>query len=425
VSSTLAQFDRDVTLVELLRAVPRAKLESALAGILGHAWRLVDASGTVILGTDIITVADAIAIPLRIDIETIGRLQATDVARNRLEAAAALLEMILTSSYRYQMAADLHLEAVNADYEALQKKHVALQDSEARYRQLSEQLDQRVKEQVEVIDRAQRLLYQAEKMASIGTLSAGMAHEINNPIGFIRSNLTTASAYIDKVQKALDAFRAGDMNFAGSLWRTLDMDFVLEDFPGLLAESTSGADRIARIVANLKAYASIDSISAIGAVNVNDAVHAAVGIVTDQLPVNVAIELDLQPLPDVVCDQSRLNQVLFALIQNARQAISQDGGAIRIASRAAGDEIRVAVSDNGCGIKYELIGRIFDPFFTTHDVGKGMGLGLTVSRDIVAAYGGRIEVETVVAEGSTFTVYLPVEQGAKGAGDTGLAGGAA
>jgi signal transduction histidine kinase len=419
-SSTLALFDRDVTLAELLRAVPRAKLETALTSTIGTGWRIVDADGAAILGADVNTTAatvaiPAVAIPLRIDIEPIGRLLASDVARERVEAAAAWLEMVLASSYRYQMAADLHLEAVNADYEALQRQHAALQESEARYRELSGQLDQRVKEQVAVIERAQRQLYQAEKMASIGSLSAGMAHEINNPIGFIRSNLTTASTYIDKMQNTLDVFHSGDLNGADALWRKLDIDFVLEDFPGLLAESIAGADRIARIVANLKAYASIDSISAVGAVSLNDSVHAAVGIVGDQLPENVTIETDLQPLPDIICDQSRMNQVLFSLIQNARQAIGRDGGAIRVASRATRDEIRISVSDNGYGIKQEIISRIFDPFFTTHDVGKGMGLGLTVSRDIVNAHRGHIEVETAVAVGSTFTVCLPIAHKAESA----------
>ncbi|MEN3296148.1 MAG: two-component system, NtrC family, sensor kinase [Burkholderiales bacterium] len=410
-SSSLAQFDRDVTLAELLRAVPRKKLETALNGTIGHGWRVVDGDGTAILGSNPTSGAAAIAIPLRIDIEVIGRLQASDVPRERIEAAATWLEMVLASAYRYQMAADLHLEAVNADYEALQRKHAALQESEERYRELAEKLDQRVKEQVDVIERAQRQLYQAEKMASIGSLSAGMAHEINNPIGFIRSNLATASIYIDKMQKTLDAFHSGDLNGANAAWHKLDIDFVLEDFPGLLAESITGADRIARIVANLKAYANIDSASAVGAVNLNDAVHAAVGIAGDQLPGNITLAIDLQPLPDIVCDQSRMNQVLFALIQNARQAIGGEGGQIRIASRATADEIRIAVSDNGCGIKHHILTRIFDPFFTTHDVGKGMGLGLTVSRDIVSAHRGRIDVETTVAVGSTFTVCLPYTGG--------------
>jgi signal transduction histidine kinase len=413
-SRGLAQFDRDITLSELLRAVPRAKLESALANTIGNDWRVIDADGAPVLGLNANATAAAVAIPLRVDIEVIGRLLASGVPRERVEAAAAWLEMVLASSYRYQMAADLHLEAVNADYEALQRQHAALQESEARYRELAGQLEQRVKAQVDLIERAQRQLYQAEKMASIGSLSAGMAHEINNPIGFIRSNLTTASDYVDKTLQALNTFRQGNANEADAVWRKLDIDFILDDFPGLLAESIAGADRIARIVANLKAYASIDSAAA-EAVDLNDAIRAVAAVVSDQLPDNVTLDMDLQPLPDIVCDRGCINQVLFSLMQNARQSLGPGGGLLRLASRTTRDEIRITVSDNGRGIKQEILNRIFDPFFTTHDVGQGMGLGLTVSRDIVNAHHGRIEVETTVGAGSAFTVCLPLTNGAEGA----------
>lgn len=404
----LESFDRDISLAELLRAVPRAKLENVLTRTMGDVWTIADADGTAIFDSGVNTDAARIAIPLRLDIEDIGRLTGPESRRAAAEAAAKWLEMVLASAHRYRMAADLHLEAVNADYAELQRKHAALQESEARYRELSAQLDQRVKAQVGVIERTQRQLYQAEKMASIGTLAAGMAHEINNPTGFIRSNLSTASIYIDKLRKTLQAYRQGDRATADALWQQLDIDFVLEDFSGLLAESVSGADRISRIVTNLKAYSNIDCASA-AAADLNEAVRAAVGVVADQLPQNVTLETDLQPLRLIGCDLSRMNQVLFALLQNARQALGTAGGCIRVASRMEGDEIRIAVSDNGCGIKGDVLSRIFDPFFTTHDVGKGMGLGLTVSRDIVNAHNGRIDVKTVVGAGSTFTVCLPAD----------------
>jgi signal transduction histidine kinase len=117
-------------------------------------------------------------------------------------------------------------------------------------------------------------------------------------------------------------------------------------------------------------------------------------------------------LPQIDCDQSRMNQVLFSLIQNAYHALGKQGGAIRIASRAADGEIRLDVRDNGSGIAPDILPRIFDPFFTTREVGKGMGLGLTVSRDIVAAHGGHIDVETEAGAGSMFSIRLPIAGGA-------------
>ncbi|MGE5622523.1 MAG: sensor histidine kinase, partial [Bacillota bacterium] len=230
-------------------------------------------------------------------------------------------------------------------------------------------------------------------------------HEINNPIGFVRSNLSTAAGYVQKMRDVLENFRQGDTAAAQALWRKLDIDFVLEDFPGLLEESVGGANRIARIVANLKAYASIDVADA-APVDLNELVRVVAGVIGDQLPADIQLEIDTQPLPLFVCDQGRINQVLFALMQNAQQEL-EGGGRIRISTQVAGGEIRIAVSDSGRGIAPDVMSRIFDPFFTTREVGKGMGLGLTVSRDIVMAHGGHIDVETKPGSGSTFTVCLP------------------
>lgn len=415
-SSPRKRFDSDVSLAELLRAVPRPRLEAALDATVGNAWRIVDADGTLICeskaiaGLSTTSVIVAVAVPLRVDIEVVGRLQAVEERREQAEAAAKWLEMVLASAHRYRMAADLHFETITADFEELQRQHAALQESEARYRELADELDQRVKAQVEVIERAQRQLYQTEKLASIGSLAAGMAHEINNPIGFIRSNLGTASAYVDKIGETLQAFRRADRQTADALWRRFDIDFLLEDFPVMLAESESGADRVARIVSNLKAYSNIDC-TAVNPVDINDAVRASASVIGDQLPDKIKLEMVLQTLPPVMCDLGRMNQVLFALLQNAVHAVENSGGTIRIASEVAGDEIRIAVSDNGCGMRDDILNRIFDPFFTTREVGRGMGLGLTVSRDIVSAHGGRIEVLTAAGTGSVFTICLPVNAG--------------
>ncbi|MET0963569.1 MAG: ATP-binding protein [Noviherbaspirillum sp.] len=410
-SACLERFDRDFTLPELLRGLPLAKLEAALAGPLGENWTMEDADGTPVMGPGTKPGSAVIDVPLRIDIEISGRLLACGPARGQVESCAAWLEIVLAGAYRYRMAADVHLEAVHADYEELQRKHAELQASEARYRKLAAQLEQRVKAQVEKIERTQRQLYQAEKMASVGSLAAGMAHEINNPIGFIRSNLVSACAYFDKMKRALEALTRGHGGPVDPVWQGFDLDFTLEDFPVLLAESITGADRIARIVADLKAYASVDCLSS-AKTDLNDAVRAAAAMLADQWPGKVSLEMDLAPLPQIDCDQSRMNQVLFSLIQNAYHALGNQGGAIRVASRAADGEICLDVRDNGSGIAPDILPRIFDPFFTTREVGKGMGLGLTVSRDIVAAHGGRIEVETEVGAGSMFSVRLPITGGA-------------
>lgn len=400
-------FDRDIPLANLLRGVSAPKLDAAMSKTVGQCWRILDADGEVVRQSASDMDADKCATPLHVDIEAIGHIEVPSMRRGHAEVAARWLEMVLAAAMRYQMAASLHLETVHADYEALQGKHAALQESEARYRALAAQLEQRVKDQVDTIERTQRQLYQSEKMAAVGSLAAGMAHEINNPMGFIRSNLATASKYVSTIEQMFQAYRKHELAEPSALWRQFDMDFLLEDFAGLLEESVNGADRVSRIVANLKAYASIDCTSGTP-VDLNAAVRAAADILHSQLPESVQLEMALQPLQLVSGDANRLNQVLFALLQNARFAVGDQDGLIRVSSRMVSDEVCIEVSDNGCGIPGDMVNRIFDPFFTTREVGKGMGLGLTVSRDILNAHGGRIEVASIPGEGSTFTVYLPV-----------------
>ena len=401
--SQFLHFDREVPLAQSLNIISLERLESALTKSIGNQWHIVDAEGSYVIGPAAKSIAttDMMAVPLRMDIEIVGQLRAQGASRMQLETACEWLEMVLAASSRYRMAADLHLEAIHSDFEELQQKHEALEESERLYRELSAQLHQRVQSQVAAIEEAQRQLYQAEKMASVGSLAAGMAHEINNPIGFIRSNLSTASRYVDLLVKAIK--NSGGTGGAGKI----DVDFILNDFPGLLAESISGTDRIAHIVANLKAFSNIDCMDD-GAIDLNEVIQTVAAVVGDQLPQSIVLSLELQPLDRIAGDRGRMSQMLFSLLQNAQQALAEKGGQILVSSKTIDAEIRIAVSDDGVGIKREILNRIFDPFFTTRDVGKGTGLGLTVSRDIALAHHGFIQVQSEEGRGSTFTVIFPL-----------------
>ncbi len=400
-----ANFDRIATLPELLRAVPRERLQAALDRTIGGRWRIVDADGETVWENGKPTSDPEIALQLTVGIDVVGRLVTSARQRQQAGLAVQWLDIVLASALRYQMAADLHLEAVHADYEALEAKHAALQASEDRYRILAEELERRVQAQVSVIEHAQRKLFQSAQMAAIGSLAAGMAHEINNPIGFIRSNLGTAASHLEQLATILVAFRRGDAAMAQADWARSDIDYVMADFGELLSESAAGADRIARIVSSLKAFACVDR--AVGPTDLNEAVRAASSLVREQLPDGISLNIDLQPLPLVPCDLARMNHALFALLQNAQQACEPGGGAIHISTAVAGDGIRIAVRDNGCGMAETVRGRVFEPFFTTRGVGGGMGMGLTVAHDIVRAHQGRIEVESAIGAGSTLTVCLP------------------
>ncbi len=398
-------FDRELTLDELLRPAERERLAAALAVLIGPAVRLSDTHGGEILACGDGGHGEPLA--LRGELEPVGFLSASAGAA-QLAAAAQLLQMILRANARFLMASELHLETVHEDYEELQRKHAALQASEARYRELAQQLEQRVADQVKTIEAAQRQLYQTEKLASVGQLAAGVAHEINNPIGFIASNLSTAQGYVRRLNAFAGRLRA-DTGAAElqQAWRNDDLDFVLQDFAALLDESSEGAARVARIVTDLKGFSRVDQVGAEEA-DINALIRQVCNVAAGQVRGRANITLQLGDLPRLRCNSAQLGQVFLNLLLNAVDAVAAPGE-IRFESDVAEGAIRVQVSDNGRGIAAELLPRIFDPFFTTKAVGSGTGLGLTVSNDIVKAHGGRIEVASAVGKGSTFTVWLPLK----------------
>lgn len=397
-------FDRELSLRELLGAFASERLSRHLAALLGG-FRLSDEKNQTVLESGSVA-ADAPTIDVMLDIEPVGRLQAA-VNIETLKAAADLVAILLQSQLRYHMASRLHEEQVSHDYQRLQKEHAALLKSELKYRTLAAELEARVQEQVETLKTAERQLYQAEKLASVGQLAAGVAHEINNPIGFIRSNLTSASAYVKDISGLRAAIASGDAKKIAGAWKAADMDFLLEDFQSLLQESIAGADRVARIVSDLKGFSSIDH-GKEERIDLNESVRTVCNVAGSRIQQKAQLVLELGELPALQCQPGHINDVLLAMLFNAAQAVGE-GGEIRISTAVEGGDICVRISDNGCGIAPENLSRIFDPFFTTREVGAGTGLGLTVCRDIVRAHGGRIKVESRVGAGTTFTIHLPLK----------------
>jgi len=402
-----AQFDRDLCIGDLLQGIDIGRLGRSLAALLGEDFRLTGTDGSVIAGRA--EAAPARRVPLQVELEPVAFLEA-DADEEALRAAAVIVQLLLRSSVRYHMASDLHLESVHADYEKLQKKHEALLESEARYRELAENLEQRVQEQVRTIQATQRQLYNAEKMASVGQLAAGVAHEINNPIGFVRSNLNSARAYVGRLSgfaRVLDG--AADAETIRHAWREEELDDVLQDFPELLDDSIGGADRIARIVADLKSFSNVDRAEE-EVVDINEVIRSVCNIVGPQIPHTARLELELGELPATRCRPGHLGQVFLNMLLNAAQAVAgRDGGEIRISTACEGGDIVARVSDNGTGIPDAELNRVFEPFYTTREVGSGTGLGLTVSQDIARAHGGSIEAASEPGAGAVFTVQLPVK----------------
>jgi two-component system, NtrC family, sensor kinase len=272
------------------------------------------------------------------------------------------------------------------------------------------------------LDQAQEKLLQSEKMASIGLLAAGVAHEINNPVGYVKSNFSVLQRYaIDLLAllgryEAVDSFLPPDAPAVRELMeakRLADLDFLREDILELLAQSLDGIGRIEKIVRDLKNFARTDARPAFVMGDLNACIESALSIATNEIKYKADVVKELGDLPDIECSPSQLAQVFLNLLVNAAQAIRQDGprGVITIRSGVdGGDRVRVEIADTGCGMTEAQMKRIFDPFYTTKPVGVGTGLGLSISYSILEAHGGKIEVASTIGEGSTFRLSLPVRQ---------------
>lgn len=264
----------------------------------------------------------------------------------------------------------------------------------------------------------QEQLLQSEKMASIGQLAAGVAHEINNPIGYVHSNLGTLQEYLSALMNLLECHEAALQADDPRTWREdvqdkrerLDIDFILGDLPKLLEESREGIERVTKIVQDLKDFSrSSGSGEPMRPADLHKGLESTINIVWNELKYKVQLERHYGDLPAVDCHSSEINQVLMTLLINAGQAI-ENRGTITITTGSENGEAWISVADTGCGIAPEAIGRVFEPFYTTKPIGRGTGLGLAVAYNIMAKHHGRIEVSSRLGAGSVFRVVLPVHQ---------------
>lgn len=266
----------------------------------------------------------------------------------------------------------------------------------------------------------QSQLMQNEKMASIGQLAAGVAHEINNPIGFIGSNLKTLGNYIDKYDCYIRILEDGVRGHTDETLpeqfvdarKKMKLDYVMRDINVLLEECNEGIERVKRIVSDLGTFSRADVSERMKA-NLNECLESAINIVINEIKYSAELKRDYADLPAVSCNVQQVSQVFMNLLINAAHAIQDRGeevGEIAVTSWSDGASAFVSVSDNGCGIPEERLSKIFDAFYTTRDVGKGTGLGLSISDEIIRKHGGEITVSSEPGAGSTFTVRLPVSQ---------------
>ena len=286
-----------------------------------------------------------------------------------------------------------------------------------------------LKQEEEEKKRMEAQLLHSEKMASIGQLAAGVAHEINNPTGFVSSNLKTLSDYIRDIRDLSEEYRqlvsklkqhadnggllavSEQVNRITDMEEEVDLDFVLKDVLELIEESREGTERIKKIVLDLKDFAHPGEDKP-SLADVNHNMDSTVNVVWNELKYKANVIKDYGDLPRIQCYPQLLNQVFMNLLINAAHSI-KERGEIKIQTRAKNGNVEIKISDTGSGIPKENLSKIFDPFFTTKEIGKGTGLGLNVAYNIIRKHQGRIDVKSDVEKGTTFIIRIPATEGCR------------
>jgi len=270
------------------------------------------------------------------------------------------------------------------------------------------------------LEEAHNQLLQSEKMASIGQLAAGVAHEINNPIGYVHSNIGSLERYLGELFRILDAYADAEAAMSAELPQCaelrrlkaeLDLNFLRQDIPLLMAESKEGISRVRKIVQDLKDFSHVDSSQEWKWADLHQGLDSTLNVVNNEIKYKAVVVKDYGTLPEVECLPSELNQVFLNLLVNAAHAIADgERGTITLRSGCDAERVWIEIMDTGSGILPANLKRIFDPFFTTKPVGRGTGLGLSLSYGIVKKHGGSIEVDSEVGRGTSFRVVLPLRQ---------------
>jgi signal transduction histidine kinase len=264
----------------------------------------------------------------------------------------------------------------------------------------------------------QMQLVQREKMASLGQLVAGVAHELNNPIGFVFSNVSTLDDFVKRLRAMLDVYRgvalpATDAARVQQQWGTLKIDYALKYVDSMIEGIREGAERSRKIVRDLRVFARGQD-EVWQAVDLHEDLESSLTLLNHLLKDRVTVERKLGALPAVECIRSQIDQVFLNLLANAAQAIAGEG-TITIETRVEDGLAVVAISDTGPGITDDVLGKIFDPFFTTKPVGEGTGLGLSISYEIVKRHGGELRAESPAEGGARFTLRLPLARAPRAA----------
>ncbi|WP_368641508.1 ATP-binding protein [Castellaniella ginsengisoli] len=259
------------------------------------------------------------------------------------------------------------------------------------------------------IERANENLIQSEKLAGIGQLAAGVAHEINNPAGYVFSNLRTLASYVTDLLKIIDAVdESQTLEDIKRLKNTLDYTDIRDDVEALIRESGEGIDRIKKIISALQDFCHIDA-EEFSLHDLHACLDTTLSVASSEIKYKATVVKEYADLPRIECNASQINQVILNLVVNAAQAIDQEG-IITIRTGQEKSDVWFEVQDTGKGIPPELLTRVFEPFFTTKPVGQGTGLGLALSYKIVQKHHGRLEVFSEPGQGTRIRAWFPIAQ---------------
>ncbi len=394
-----------------------------LSGVLEHHYQVRTARG----GTEALVAAAAepqpdlilldIMMPDMDGFEVLRRLRANEATQSIPVIFATALSDEGSEQRGFEMgAADYIHKPIRA---TIVKARVRAQLEAKAARDMLFKNNQRLKHKVEggsqALEKAQMQLMQAEKMASLGQLAAGVAHEINNPIGFVGSNLGAMEAYLHDAFAIIDAYERGAAEpalaeafaQARALQKSVDYDYLRQDSLDLLKESRDGIDRVRKIVSDLKDYSHVSS-AEWQLADLHHGLDSTLNMVWSELKYHCTVTKDYGDIPKIRCLPSQLNQVFMNLIVNAAHAIEGKGEITLRTEKLGDDSVRVSITDSGKGIPADDLARIFEPFYTTKPVGKGTGLGLSLAWGIVERHHGRIEVKSELGQGTTFMMTLPI-----------------
>ena len=336
--------------------------------------------------------------------------------------AEEVLARVATHLELYQMKKKLQ------ETNIIQAQQLTLQNHQLlELNQALEKANRELQNNYEKLQYAQLQLVQTEKMATIGNLVAGVAHEINNPVGFISGNISVAQEYLQDLLSALALYQQKcplDLEFAEKL-EDLDIDFIAEDFPKLIASMQSGCDRIASISTSLRTFSRTDTDKKTE-FNLHEGLESTILILKYRLKANeerpaINIIKNYGHLPEIKCYPGQLNQVFMNILSNAIDAfdeanvgksyseIEANPNTIAILTLISNEQVQIQINDNGCGMNKETVERIFEQGFTTKEVGKGTGLGMAIARQIIEEkHGGKITCISEYNKGTKFTIALPI-----------------